>query len=76
MRRTIARYPVGPGAVTRWSVAMLQMPAPLGYLVRLEDGPLFRGPATWLGLSWWWRPTLRSALRKALVEIEKFEAAQ
>jgi hypothetical protein len=55
---------------------MLEMPAPLGYLVRLEDGPLFRGPAAWLGLSWWWRPTLRGALRKALVEIEKFEAGQ
>lgn len=28
---------------------------PLGHLVRLEDGPLFLGPASHLGISWWWR---------------------
>lgn len=54
-----------------WTIVICFLPRGFGYLVRLEDGPLFRAPAAHLGLLWWWTATYKGARVRALEEIRK-----
>lgn len=54
--------------VGRWTLVVRDLrlgPILLGYTVRLEDGPLYRGP---FPFTFWWRPTAIGALNKGYQE--------
>jgi hypothetical protein len=62
----------------RWTVVVRDIhlgPIPLGYITRLEDGLLFRGPSSRLpaALNWWWRPTQAGAFNRAHDEVHALE---
>ena len=66
----------------RWIVVVSDLslgPIPLGYIVRLEDGPIIRAPFPHAFIAavsprlkrllGWWRPTSLGALRKGFREV-------